>query len=141
MKDVLAKTLLLQQVQADLLAALAALALLLSSMGIYGLVSNLVNQRTRELGIRMALGCTIKGAMLEVSRAGILATTAGLLSGLLISVAAVKFLRNQLFGVAPYDPLTFCAVITILALVALLATTLPTFRIAKIDPAETLRAQ
>ena len=141
MNDLLAKNLLLQQVQADLLAALAALALLLSSVGIYGLVSNLVNQRTRELGIRMALGCTIKGAMVEVSRAGIFATTAGLATGLLFSAAAIKFLRGQFFGVSPYDPLTATVVITILALVALGSTIVPTLKIAKIDPAETLKAQ
>ena len=62
---------------------LPALALLLSSGGIYGLVSNLINQRTRELGIRMALGCTVRGAMFEVSRTGMAATGAGLAAGLL----------------------------------------------------------
>jgi predicted permease len=141
MNDVLAEALLLQHMEAGLLAALAALALLLSSVGIYGLVSNLVNQRTRELGIRMALGCTVREAMLEVSRAGIAATGAGLAVGLLLSFAAVKALRSQLFGVALYDPLTLCAVCVLLALVALLAAVLPTLRIATIDPAETLRAQ
>jgi predicted permease len=141
MNDVLAEALLLQHMEAGLLAALAALALLLSSVGIYGLVSNLVNQRTRELGIRMALGCTVREAMLEVSRAGMAATGAGLAVGLLLSFAAVKALRSQLFGVALYDPLTLCAVCALLALVALLAAVLPTFRIASIDPAETLRAQ
>jgi ABC-type antimicrobial peptide transport system permease subunit len=114
---------------------------LLSSVGIYGLVSNLVNQRTRELGIRMALGCTVRGAMFEVSRTGMAATGAGLAVGLLLSFAAVNALRSQLFGVALYDPLTLCAVCALLALVALLAAVLPTFRIASIDPAETLRAQ
>jgi ABC-type antimicrobial peptide transport system permease subunit len=141
MNDVLAEALLLQHMEAGLLAALAALALLLSSVGIFGLVSNLVNQRTRELGIRMALGCTVREAMLEVSRAGMAATGAGLAVGLLLSFAAVKALRSQLFGVALYDPLTLCAVCALLALVALLAAVLPTFRIASIDPAETLRAQ
>jgi predicted permease len=141
MNDVLAEALLLQHMEAGLLATLAALALLLSSVGIYGLVSNLVNQRTRELGIRMALGCTVREAMLEVSRAGMAATGAGLAVGLLLSFAAVKALRSQLFGVALYDPLTLCAVSALLALVALLAAVLPTFRIASIDPAETLRAQ
>ena len=63
MRDVLSEALLLQHVEVGLLATLAGLALLLSSVGIYGLVSNLVNQRTRELGIRMALGCTLRGAM------------------------------------------------------------------------------
>jgi ABC-type antimicrobial peptide transport system permease subunit len=141
MNDVLAEALLLQHVEVGLLAALAGLALLLSSVGIYGLVSNLVSQRTRELGIRMALGCTVRGAMVEVSRTGIAATGAGLAVGLLLSFAAVKALRSQLFGVALYDPLTLCAVCALLALVAVLAAVLPTFRIASIDPAETLRAQ
>jgi predicted permease len=141
MNDVLAEALLLQHMEAGLLAALAALALLLSSVGIYGLVSNLVNQRTRELGIRMALGCTVRDAMLEVSRAGMAATGAGLAVGMLLSVAAVKALRSQLFGVALYDPLTLCAVCVLLALVGLLAAVLPTLRIATIDPAQTLRAQ
>ena len=141
MKEVLAEALLLQHVEVGLLAALAGLALLLSSVGIYGLVSNLVNQRTRELGIRMALGCTVRGAMFEVSRTGIAATGAGLAVGLLLSFVAVKALRSQLFGVALYDPLTLCTVCAVLAVVALLAAVLPTFRIANIDPAETLRAQ
>jgi predicted permease len=141
MNEVLAEALLLQHVEVGLLASLAGLALLLSSVGIYGLVSNLVNQRTRELGIRMALGCTVRGAMFEVSRRGIAATGAGLAVGLLLSFAAVRALRSQLFGVALYDPLTLCGVCAVLALVALLAAVLPTVRIASIDPAETLRAQ
>ncbi len=141
MNEVLAEALLLQHVEVSLLATLAGLALLLSSVGIYGLVSNLVNQRTRELGIRMALGCTVRGAMFAVSRTGMAATGAGLAVGMVMSLVAVKALRSQLFGVALYDPLTLCAVCAVLALVALLAAVLPTFRIASIDPAETLRAQ
>jgi predicted permease len=141
MRDVLSEALLLQHAEVGLLTTLAALALLLSSVGIYGLVSNLVNQRTRELGIRMALGCTLQGAMFEVSRSGIAATGAGLACGLFLSAAAVKVLRSQLFGVALNDPLTLCSVSALLALVAVLAAVLPTLRIAKIDPAETLRAQ
>jgi predicted permease len=141
MSDVLAEALLLQHMEVSLLATLAALALLLSSVGIYGLVSNLVTQRTRELGIRMALGCTVQSAMFEVSRAGMAATGVGLAGGLLLSSLAVNLLRSQLFGVALYDPLTVCVVSALLALVALVAAILPTFRIAKIDPAETLRAQ
>jgi predicted permease len=141
MRDLLSDALLLQHMEADLLATLSALALLLSSVGIYGLVSNLVNQRSRELGIRMALGCTLQGAMFEVSRPGIAATGAGLAGGLFLSSAVVKVVRSQLFGVALYDPLTLCAVSAFLASVAVVAAVLPTFRIAKIDPAETLRAQ
>jgi predicted permease len=141
MNEVLAEALLLQHVEVGLLATLAGLALLLSSVGIYGLVSNLVNQRTRELGIRMALGCTVRGAMFAVSQTGMAATGAGLVVGLLLSFVAVKALRSQLFGVALYDPFTLCGVCGVLAVVAFLAAVLPTFRIASIDPAETLRAQ
>ena len=89
----------------------------------------------------MALGCTLQGAMFEVSRPGIAATGAGLAGGLLLSSTVVKVVRSQLFGVALYDPLTLCAVSAFLAVVAVFAAVLPTFRIAKIDPAETLRAQ
>jgi predicted permease len=141
MNDLLSETLLLQHIQASLLTVLAGLALLLSAIGIYGLVSNLVNQRTRELGIRMALGCTLQEAVFEVSRAGIFATGAGLAGGLLLASVAARVLRNQLFGVALYDPLTLFTVSALLGLVALSAALLPTARIAKIDPAETLRAQ
>jgi predicted permease len=141
MSDVLSDALSLQHIEVGLLTTLAALALMLSSVGIYGLVSNLVTQRRRELGIRMALGCTMQRAMLQVAGTGITATVAGLAGGLLLSSIAVKVLRSQLFGVAVYDPLTLCVVSALLVLVALFAALLPTIRIANIDPAETLRAQ
>ena len=117
------------------------MALLLSSVGIYGLVSNLVNQRTRELGIRMALGCTLRGAMFEVSRSGLAATGAGLGLWTVLVIGRSEGTAKPAFGVALYDPLTLCEVSALLALVAVLAAVMPTFRIAKIDPAETLRAQ
>jgi predicted permease len=141
MRDILAEALLFQHLEVNLLTTLAGLALLLSVVGIYGLVSSLVNQRTRELGIRMALGCSIPGAMFETSRPGIAATGAGVIAGLLLSLAAARVLRSQLFGIAANDPLTLCAVTALLAVVALVAALLPTFRIARIDPAETLRAE
>ena len=141
MSDVLSDVLLMQHMEVGLLTTLAALALMLSSVGIYGLVSNLVTQRRRDLGIRMALGCTLQGAMFEVAGTGITATLAGLAAGLLLSSIAVKVLRSQLFGVAVYDPLTLCVVSALLVLLALFAALLPTIRIASIDPAETLRAQ
>jgi predicted permease len=141
MSDVLSEALLLQHMEVSLLTTLAALALMLSSVGIYGLVSNLVTQRRRELGIRMALGCTMQRAMLQVAGTGMTATLAGLAGGLVLSSMAVKVLRSQLFGVAVYDPLTLCVVSALLILVALFAALLPTIKITNIDPAETLRAQ
>jgi hypothetical protein len=141
MNDVLVETLVLQHMEVSLLATLAGLALLLSAVGIYGLVSNLVNQRTREFGIRMALGCTVQGAIAQVSSSGIFATATGLVAGLLLSLLAVKVLQSQLFGVGLYDPVTLCSVSLVLLVVALLAAVLPAFRIARIDPADILRAE
>jgi predicted permease len=141
MNDVLADVMLLRRVEAGLLTTLAGLALMLSAIGIYGLVSSLVNQRTREFGIRMALGCTLQGAMLEASRAGFAATSAGVAAGLLMSWSAVRVVRSQLFGIPAHDPWTMAGVTALLVLVAAIASMLPTFRIARIDPAQTLRAQ
>jgi predicted permease len=141
MNDVLAQTLLLQHVEAGLLGTLSGLALMLSCVGVYGLVSSLVQQRTKELGIRLALGCSPTVAMLEISRTGVSATAFGIAGGLLLSFSAVRLLRSQLFGVGLYDPLTIGSVCVLLALVAVAAAVVPTFRIARIDPAETLRAQ
>lgn len=141
MKDILADVLLLRRVEAGLLTTLAGLALMLSAIGIYGLVSSLVNQRTRELGIRMALGCTVRGAMLEASRGGFGATGTGVMAGLLLSWSAARVVRSQLFGIRAYDPLTMAGVTALLVLVAAVAAILPTFRITRIDPAQTLRSE
>ena len=122
-------------------AQLAGLALLLSTIGIFALVANLVVQRTREIGIRIALGSTIRGAMVQIGRPGILASLAGLAAGLVLAAAVLRAMRSVLYGVQVYDAPTIAAVVATLALVTLLAVTLPTLRIAKIDPAKTLREE
>ncbi len=141
MEQVLAAQLQLQRIEVLLLATLAGLALLLSAIGIYALVSNLVVQRTREIGIRIALGSTIHQAMLHVGSAGVTAAAAGLVSGLALSFLALRVLASQIYGVSTYDPLTLIAVLAILAASSGAASFLPTLRISRIHPAETLRAE
>ena len=142
MGDLQALALRQQRFEVMLLGVLAALALLLSLVGVYGLVSNMVAQRTREIGIRMALGSSTRQAMLEVGRSGITAVAFGTWQAdwacLLLSLRLIK---SELYGVKTYDPLTFAAVLALLILAATAATFLPTRRIARIDPASTLRAE
>jgi predicted permease len=141
MRDLLAKTLATQRVEVALLGALAALALVLSAVGIFALVANMVAQRTREIGIRMALGSTVSRAMVQIGRSGAVASVVGLLLGLALCAGALRVMRSVLYGVGVYDAPTLAAVVFVLVLVALLATALPTLRIAKIDPANTLRKE
>jgi putative ABC transport system permease protein len=141
MSDLQAKALAQQRLEVMLLTALAALALLLSLIGVYGLVSNLVAQRRREIGIRMALGCTLSQAMTKVGRSGVVAVSFGLAAGLGVSAFALRLMRNQLFGVRSADPATVMAACLLLLLAACAASFLPTLRIARINPATTLRAE
>ena len=141
MKDLLARTLATQRIEVALLGAMAALALLLSAVGIFALVANMVAQRTREIGIRMALGSTIGQAMVQIGRSGAGASVLGLFLGLVLCAGALRVMRSVLYGVGVYDAPTLATVVLTLMLVTLLATTLPTLRIAKIDPANTLREE
>ena len=139
MGDLLAQTLSTQRIEVVLLGAMAGLALLLSAVGIFALVANMVVQRTREIGIRMALGSTIGQAMVRVGSSGALASLVGLFLGLLLCAETLGVMRSLLFGVGVYDGPTLAGVVLVLFLVTLTATALPTLRIARIDPAKTLR--
>jgi predicted permease len=141
MNQIQAEQLQQQRIEVLLFATLAGLALALSAIGIYALVSNLVVQRTREIGIRIALGSSIRQAMVEVGSSGAVAAGAGLLAGVGLSLAAVRVLSSELYGVSAYDPVTFVAVPLVLASIAAVASFLPTLRISRIEPAETLRAE
>src|SRR5467141_4304632 len=103
MRDLLVKTLATQRVEVALLGAMAALALLLSAVGIFALVANMVAQRTREIGIRMALGSTIQKAMIHIGRSGVGAAALGLVLGLILSAGALRAMRSILYGVDVYD--------------------------------------
>jgi ABC-type antimicrobial peptide transport system permease subunit len=141
MDDLMKQELQMQRVEVLLLTVLAGLALLLSAVGIYSLVSNLVLQRTREIGIRMALGSSAARAMAQISLSGLLAAGLGLAVGMSLSFAALRVLRSEIYGVGVYDPVTLLGAPLLLAFVAVVATILPAARILRIDPATTLRAE
>jgi predicted lysophospholipase L1 biosynthesis ABC-type transport system permease subunit len=139
MHDLLAKTLATQRVEVALLSAMAVLALLLSAVGIFALVANIVAQRTREIGIRMALGSTIRQAMFHIGAPGVRASALGLVLGLMLCIGALRAMHSVLYGIGVYDGPTILMVVSMLATVALIASIAPTLRIAGIDPAKTLR--
>ena len=124
-----------------LLTVFAGLALGLAAIGTYGVVAYLVAQGTRELGIRMALGCTPRGIRALVVRHGMDLALAGVAAGVAGAFALTRFMRALLFGVTASDPLTFGAVSGLLGAIALVATYLPARRAAQIDPMVSLRAE
>ena len=141
MSDLLAKALATQRVEVALLSTMAALALLLSAVGIFGLVTNIVVQKTKEIGIRIALGSTIREAMIRIGIPGVCSAAMGLVVGLGLCAGVLRVMRSVLYGIAVYDAPTMISVLAVLASVALIASSLPTLRIARIDPAKTLRQE
>lgn len=124
-----------------LVAGLGALALLLSAVGLHGLIASGVNERTRELGIRMALGASGSQMLRNVVASGVALALIGVAIGGVAALAAARLLRSYLWGVESADPITFAAVGVTLLAVALVASILPALRVLRLDPAHTLRAQ
>ena len=122
-----------------LLAAFAVLALGLASVGIYGVIACLVNQGTREIGIRLALGATPEGILAMVVRHGMVAAAAGIAIGLIGAIAVGRAMENLLFGIAATDFVTFATVCLALLGVAAIGSYVPARRAARIDPAISLR--
>lgn len=123
-----------------LLTSLGALGIVLASVGIYGVMAYFVNRRTREIGVRMALGATRTDVLLMVVRHAAISVGAGLAIGLAASYWATKLLASQLFNTSPTDPLTLIFVSLLFALVALVAAAVPALRAASVDPTRALRA-
>ncbi|HTW80482.1 MAG TPA: ABC transporter permease [Terracidiphilus sp.] len=141
MSDLQAQTLATQRIEVALMGTMAGLALLLSAIGIFALVSNMVTQRTREIGIRMALGSTVNQAMVNVSATGVRASAIGLAGGLGLCFAVLRIMRNVLYGVGVYDAPTLIFTSLALAAIILLASVVPALRVARVDPATTLREE
>jgi predicted permease len=141
MADLQRRALDMQRMEVILLSVLAALALLLSAIGVYGLIANLVVQRKREIGIRLALGSSIRGAMFEIGRLGIWATALGVVIGMATSFLALRTMKGFIYGIQMYDPATLIGTVLVLIAVAVAATFLPTRRITRINPTTILREE
>ena len=122
-----------------LMGLFGGLAMLLSAVGIYGLLSHAVTQRTQELGIRMALGAQVSDVLRLVLRQGMMLAIAGEVIGLVGAFVLTRLIRSLLFGVTPNDAMTFVAVVGVLTTVALLACYIPARRATKVDPMIALR--
>ena len=122
-----------------LVMSFAGLGLLLAALGIYGVISYMVGQRTREIGIRVALGAQRGNVLGLVLAQGIRLTIAGAILGVLGSVALTRFLRSELFDIKPTDAVTLIGAAAVMLLVALAACYLPARRATYVDPVEALR--
>jgi predicted permease len=141
LEDYVSKSAAQPRFQTLLLSCFAGIALMLSAIGLYGLLSYMVAQRTLEIGLRMALGAQRADVLGMIVRRGLMLALLGLGAGLLISALATQLLSGMLYGIRPSDPITFAAVTGVLLLVSLAASGLPAYRAARLDPMQTLREQ
>jgi putative ABC transport system permease protein len=139
MDELMQQTLWQQRLWSFVLIAFAALALVLAAVGLYGVMNYTVRQRTREIGIRVALGAQPAQIAVWITSKGLLLTAAGLAAGLALAVALGRWMQNLLFGVGAYDVATLVAVPTLLGLTALAACAFPARNAAAVDPMVTIR--
>ncbi len=139
--DAIAFSLTMRRLALRLAAVFGLVALLLAAVGIYGVLAYSVAQRTREIGIRMALGSTRQGAMKLVLRQAAVMVAAGLAIGFVCAWPAGRAVRSFLFGVKPLDPLTLIATALVLLVVCACAAAVPAYRATQVDPIEALRAE
>ena len=139
LNEVIADSLATQRFSMILLNAFSAVALLLASIGLYGVVSYLVGQRTHELGVRVALGAQRSDVLRLVLNQGIKMTLAGVALGLIGAFGMTRLLAGMLFGVSATDPATFAVITMLLVVVALMASFVPALRATKVDPMTALR--
>jgi ABC-type antimicrobial peptide transport system permease subunit len=131
--------LLLFELAAALAGILGSLGLILALVGVFGVISFTVSQRTNEIGIRMAMGAGQQSILHMILRQGIWIISAGVLSGIALALAISRLVGNFISGVSPYDPLTYLSVSAILGAVALLACYVPARRATRVDPMIALR--
>ena len=130
-----------RQEQMILLTAFAALALLLASLGLYGVLSYAVTQRSREIGLRIALGATAGNVVRMIIGRGLTLTAVGLAIGIAVAVVATRVMTDLLYGVAATDRSTFAAVVGVVGTVAVAACIVPALRAARLDPTRVLRQE
>jgi putative ABC transport system permease protein len=138
-QDVISESIWRQHVSASMLGLFAAIALVLSAVGIYGVLSYSVSRRTHEIGIRSALGATRADLLRMVAGEGLILTLTGVGWGIVVALSLTRLLTGLLYGIRPRDPLTFAALALLLIMVALMAMYIPARRATKVDPMVALR--
>ena len=139
MPDIVAESMTGTSFQTFLLGIFAGLALLLASVGIYGVLSYVVTQRTNEIGIRMALGAGRGNVLWMVMRQGLLLIVIGIGAGVAGTYVLTGLMQTLLYGVKPTDPATFIGVSVVMAIVAMSACLIPAWRATRVDPMIALR--
>ena len=139
MHEVMSNSMAARRLSMILLASFAVLALALSCVGIYGVISYLVGERTREIGVRMALGARRSDVLRLILGQGARMAVLGVLPGIVLSLGLTRLMSSQLFGITPHDPLTFAGVALIFVIVALAACYVPARRASRVDPMVALR--
>jgi putative ABC transport system permease protein len=139
MSEVLDSSLAPRRFSADMVGAFAGVALLLASVGIYGLLAYMVGQRSREIGLRIALGAGRSDILKLVLGKGFLLAATGIMAGIFFAATGASMMSSLLYGVQPHDPIVFVGVAVILQLVAVLASWIPAMRAARVDPMAALR--
>jgi len=140
MEDVIGDSLVRQRFLSQLLAVFAGVALLLAAIGTYGILSYMVTERNREIGIRLALGAGNRQVVRLVLRQGISLALAGIAVGVAGALVLSRITESLLYGVTPSDPLTFGTVAGVITLVAVAACVVPTRRAMRVDPLTAIRA-
>jgi predicted permease len=141
MADVQATALASQRFMMTLVLGLGAVALLLAAIGIHGLIASSVTERTRELGLRLALGASGRQVLKDVMLPGISLAVIGVTMGAAGALAGARVMQSYIWGVQPRDPVTLLAVVGTLLVVALVASAIPALRVLRLDPASTLRGE
>ncbi|MGH9939236.1 MAG: FtsX-like permease family protein, partial [Blastocatellia bacterium] len=141
MRELLSDSLAQRRFTMLLLGAFALVALLLASVGVYGVMAYSVTQRTREIGMRLALGAQRGDVLRLVMKQGLKLASVGVAIGMLVSFVSARLMKDLLFGVSATDPLTFVAIALLLTAAALLACWIPARRAAKVDPMVALRCE
>jgi len=141
MEDYLSNSAAQPRFQTFLFVGFAGIALVLAAIGLYGLLSYMVVQRTREIGLRMALGAQRSDVLGMIVRRGLALAALGMSSGMVVFLAFQNLISGLLFHVRSIDPVTLCATAMVLLVVSTVASSLPAYRAARLDPMKTLHEQ